>query len=126
LALLEGHIVTHQIGSGNNDNPPTLTFYIGSAGVRRELIPDVRDGQPGYRCVTITSATPLPQDKRVKTQTDFEKILVDMRLMHPVSSPRVLGPVWPTGMDNSIRKVNRVVDFFTGSRTKETWLPLLK
>jgi hypothetical protein len=126
LALLEEHIVTHQIGSGSDDTLPTLTFYVESMGVRRELVPGVKDGKRGYNCVTITGVGPEPHDRRVKKQTDFDKILVTMNLMEPNAPSMVLAPSWPTGMDKLVRRVNKAVDSVTGSRRKETWLPLLK
>jgi hypothetical protein len=33
---------------------------------------------------------------------------------------------WPDSMDTALRAVNRVVGFFTGSRTLDTWLPILR
>jgi len=45
----------------------------------------VRNDGNGYLCRTITNAQFQSGDRAVDTQADFEKILVDMRLMEPDS-----------------------------------------
>ncbi len=89
--------MTEQIGASNNTSP-TLTFYVVSMGVRRLLIPEVRAGENGYNCVTITNVGSEETDRIMPTQTDFEKVLVDMRLMETDAPSRQLGPAWPSAV----------------------------
>lgn len=129
----EEYTVSEQIGASSNDNPPTLTFYVKSMGVRRELIPGEKDGQKGYTCVTFTNTGRKQGDRLMVTQTEFEKVLVDMRLMESNAPSRRLGPTWPSAMDNTVRGVNTAVGWVSKtllkknpSRRLETWLPILK
>lgn len=122
--------MTEQIGTGSNVAPPTLTFHIKSMNGRRALIPGEEDGQKGYWCVTMPNSNRQPQDRELDGQKDFEKVLVNMRLMKPHAGPRIVAalPIWTKGLDKVMGVVDGIIGAVSGGEGRElrTWLPILK
>jgi hypothetical protein len=113
--------LTHQI-SGGDSTPPTLSYFVKRTATRRLLIPEVRDGKNGYRCKLITNTRAIPGlDTIVPDETAFEEVLVNLRLMEPSNPSRGLASFWPSQFED----LRRVVGQFQGSRTSESWLPIL-
>jgi hypothetical protein len=125
VAAPEGAIMTKQIGSDLPKSP--LTYYVIETNSRRILVPDTKDGTHGFHCITITNCAPQPNDVHVKGQKHFEKILEDMHLLSKWSPTRILGRIWITKGDASIRVVDDAVAKRIGkSEEFKTWMPLLK
>lgn len=61
----------------------TLSYYVSSLRVRRELIPVHEDGDRlvAYRCLTYAADGPKDGDTIVADQTEFEDELIRLKLM---------------------------------------------
>jgi hypothetical protein len=77
--------------------PDTLSFYVCSLRVRRELIPvEEKSKLVAYRCVTHRADGPVDDtDKVIADQVEFEDVLIGMKLMPPRNGPQlVLAGFW--------------------------------